>query len=258
MEKKFKSFINKDKMFEIRFDENIQTYTNKDGYIAIGLYLYNIILITITTIFSLQKQLFFYFSPYFKSIELVRLVAYLPIPLLQLIPLFILLKYKKQSVRSVGLKPEKIFKQIIIGVLFSIPFMLIIMFFSRLHGRRLVYNNHLIWIFIRQFIAVALVEEVIFRGYIQTRIQGLIKGKWKSIIIVALMFSFAHISSRMIRDNIGFFKYISSNIAYLKNLCIFHVYFVYLYTRNNNVISSTVFHGLNNFIIYSYAYAPLI
>lgn len=75
-----------------------------------------------------------------------------------------------------------------------------------------------------------------------------VKGKWLSIIIVGIMFGLIHIPFQMFRSNMPLTQFIVNDSVHLITTCVIHIYLVYLYTRDNNILSSTVAHTLINFI----------
>lgn len=94
-------------------------------------------------------------------------------------------------------------------------------------------------------IDIALVEEIIFRGFIQQRLKGLIKNKYVNLLVVAFVFGSIHIPFILAQSNLTFIQVFVSVIPKM----VMHIYFVGIYKAgNNSVISSTITHGINNFI----------
>lgn len=161
--------------------------------------------------------------------------------------MLVYMKVRKQKLFSIGFKTDNIIKSIILGILFSVPIIAPTVIYAISNSVKVVSINELLWKFIFYFFEIALLEEVICRGFMQTRIQGLVKSKRISIIIVALMFTALHIPFRMMQANMSLLEYVKSDINFLMLIGFFHIYMVYLYTRNNNILSVVIAHGLVNF-----------
>ena len=95
-------------------------------------------------------------------------------------------------------------------------------------------------------IEIAFVEEVIFRGYVQQRLRGLIKNRYLNLLIVSFMFGIIHLPFTLIQfDNITFLQVFLSTMPRM----IMHIYFVGVFKAgDNSILSSTIVHGINNFI----------
>jgi hypothetical protein len=107
-----------------------------------------------------------------------------------------------------------------------------------------------LWTFLYFLICIAFVDELTFRGFIQTRIRGIIKNKWLSIIIVGLMFAIMHIPFQMLKAKLPLIPFIQMDLGHLISTSILHIYFVYIYTRHNNIIAPTIAHALVGFVPY--------
>lgn len=76
----------------------------------------------------------------------------------------------------------------------------------------------------------------VFRGFIQTRIRGIIKNKWLSIVGVGVMFATMHIPFQMLKENISIIEYIQQYYKFLIFASILHIYSVYIYTIQDIII----------------------
>lgn len=237
------------KLLEIDFDAVVKEVNYKDGIIAIAFYFFYMLLIYLFGLLMFKTSLFKLFGRYFTNKTFYLLIFYLPITFLILFSVFIVVKVREQKLESIGLKFDNTIKSVILGILFSLPFILpkIIFYISKSKKISLNYID-LIWLFLYYFIHIALVEEVTFRGFIQTRIQGVIRNKWLSIIVVGLMFGLMHIPFQMIKANMGLLKFVIHDSVHLINTSWIHIYLVYLYTRDNNILAPVVTHTLINFI----------
>ena len=235
----------KKNIFKVNFDESVKDFGFKDGIISIFFCFY---LMIITCLLGL---LLFKSGICWDSISdfgFRRFVFYLPIVAIELVPIFIIIKIRKQSIRSIGIKTNKIFKSIFLGIIFSIPYLISPIISAVNQGKGILDCKSLIWTFMYIFFENAFTEEIIFRGFIQTRIQGMIRSKWLSIVVVGIMFALLHMPFRIIKSGVPLGKCIINNKIALASNCVLHIYLVYLYTRDNNIISSTVTHTLINLV----------
>lgn len=238
----------KSSIFKVQFDDSVKEYNKVDGILAIVYFFYYLLF---TFLFGLLcfrtdclKQLFVLSG--IPSQRIYQFVFYIPVALLTAGPVFIILKCRKQNLKSIGLKNEKILKCILLGILFSIPPTLCNVF-SIKFGRLISFPDAL-WALAYCFFEIALAEDIVFRGFIQTRIQGLIRSKWLSIFVVAAMSLLIHIPFYAVEYNTTFVNYFLSHIVSLLLVFVMHIYFVYLYTRDNNILAPVVAHAIVDFI----------
>ena len=174
---------------------------------------------------------------------------YIPVSILSILPIFLALWYRKQNIKTIGIKFNKLFQSVLIGLIGSVPLIITSIWGLVSQSKHFQYNiSDTVWIFLYYFISIAFIEEIGFRGFIQSRINGLIKNKWLSILFVGIMFGFMHIPFQMLQANMSLIEFIFYDIQHLIITVIIHVYLFYLYTRNKNILSSTVAHTLINFI----------
>ena len=238
----------KSSIFKVQFDDSVKEYNKVDGILAIAYFFYEIAFAMVAGFFifhtNLVEQLFSWSKIPTKAI--FTIVLYIPIALIEAGPVFIILKCRKQSLKSIGLKKEKILKCILLGILFSIPPTLCNAFSMKFGNMLSLLDSF--WMFVYDLFEIAFVEEIIFRGFIQTRIQGLIRSKWTSIILVGIMFSLSHIPFNLFKYNVSLVGFVTMNFRGLITTCLIHIYFVYLYTRDNNIFAPVVAHAIMDFI----------
>lgn len=140
----------------------------------------------------------------------------------------------------------KILKQIIIGIVLYIPLYLLILISNWGLGISINLNLMSIWNFLYYLINIGLVEEIVFRGFIQQRLKGVIKNKYVNILVVAFIFGIGHISFRLAQSNLTFIQVF---ISVIPAMCL-HIYFVCIYKAgHNSILSPTITHALADFII---------
>jgi membrane protease YdiL (CAAX protease family) len=119
--------------------------------------------------------------------------------LLFLVPEILMIKHKER-LSSLGFRKENIPQQILIGILIALLLSLVLTMlpiwlgFKEMVGST---NYTEAWKFLYQFIysifGVALVEEIIFRGYIYYKLLEIKNSRWYAIIISSIIFGFFHI-----------------------------------------------------------------
>ncbi|MGL4572445.1 MAG: CPBP family intramembrane glutamic endopeptidase [Clostridium sp.] len=178
---------------------------------------------------------------YFNGNIGLKFVSAIILNVLQLIPIIIFIKYRNQDLDSIGLTKPISVKFVFKGILYFIPILIIRMIFFNYETN---YNGLFNINSIIQLIQVAFIEEIIFRGFIQSRLLSVFKNKTFSIILATLMFAFIHNTKYII---IGFSS-ISFTIILLGTLklSIKHIYYTFICNNTNSIMTSTITHWLNN------------
>ena len=232
-------------MESIKLKGKNDEYDLKDGICAISIFLYIFILTYLFFLFIYKSNLNRIMMESFNNEYLYKFIIKTIIAILQVFPIFVIIYSRMQSLISIGIHKYDLLKSIYIGILFSIPLILI-----KIPGVQI--NNFTVSIYIlniiEQLILTALFEELIFRGFIQSRIRGIIKNKLFSIILVGIMFGVVHIPSIIVSNKGNFINLIIPIcISILWRMCM-HIYFNYAYTKNNSLVSSTIPHAINNIL----------
>ncbi len=93
-------------------------------------------------------------------------------------------------------------------------------------------------------IVIALSEEIVFRGYIQTRLFGLIRNNAAATIAAGVLFTLMHIPYQMGAAGLDLAAFCRENWWWFLTLMAWHLVFTYLYRRFNSILAPTVFHAL--------------
>ena len=225
--------------------DNELNVSKVDGVLAIFMIGYVFFSTAIDRYIVFDLVLWDNFASYFNNRLFARFLFHIPLSLFQILPIFIILKYRKQSLKSIGFNKVKILKQISIGIILYIPLYLLLLILNWVQGINFNLDSMSIWNFLYMLIEIALVEEIIFRGFLQQRLKGLIKNKYVNLLVVAFVFGSIHIPFILAQSNLTFFQVFISVIPKM----IMHIYFVGIYKAgNNSVLSATIAHGVNNFI----------
>lgn len=220
-----------------------------DGLLAIGYFFFYMILLFLFGLLMFKTDIYSRFN-FFENKNLNKFIFYIPISLITILPIIVIMYLRKQSLASIGIKKKNILKSIFLGILFALPFALPTIIIGINKGYEFANIVVMIWEFLYYLLCIGFVEELVFRGFIQTRIRGLIKNKWLGIVIVGLMFGLMHIPFQMLKANMSILQFIQQDIFHLITTMILHIYFVYIYTRDENIVAPTLTHTLINFIPY--------
>jgi CAAX amino terminal protease family. len=147
--------------------------------------------------------------------------------MLLLLFLFLRLEKKKNVLSSIGLSRTNVIKSSIIGLCISVPFIIlkiVLVYFKRDSSDTLNIQEFMYYLF-----CVGLVEEVIYRGYLQSRIEVLFRKKWVSVLCCGILFYIAHISHDVINGQIT----IGSVLLRLMLLLVMHIVFLFIYKRGS-------------------------
>jgi len=231
-------------------EEDIQAMKPLDGILALLYYLYYMILLYCFGLIMFNTDLYIRWGKYFGNMVMYKFIFYIPITVLSILPAILITYFRKQSLSSLGIRKTKVMKSIILGIIFGLPFLIPNIISGILSNHNFRDIESLTWEFLYFLICIGLVEEIIFRGFIQTRIKGIIKNKWLSIFVVGLMFSILHIPFQMMQTNLPLIQFIMYDMVHLIITIILHVYFVYIYTRDNNIIAPVITHTIINFSNY--------
>ena len=225
--------------------DNELNVSKVDGVLAIFMIGYVFFSTAIDRYIVFDLVLWDKFASYFNNRLFARFLFHIPLSLFQILPIFIILKYRKQSLKSICFNKVKKLKQISIGIILYIPLYLLLLILNWVQGINFNLDSMSIWNFLYMLIEIALVEEIIFRGFLQQRLKGLIKNKYVNLLVVAFVFGSIHIPFILAQSNLTFFQVFISVIPKM----IMHIYFVGIYKAgNNSVLSATIAHGVNNFI----------
>jgi membrane protease YdiL (CAAX protease family) len=219
-----------------------------------GLFMF--LIVTLFVVLILAVEIFYlFFEKKFPGIVfsreewLLNIVAGVEIIILLFYQKFL----RKKNLSQIGIKnPLADWKNIIIGVLFAISYSFLINY-AYLYGTPWtspwnyelhvdILRKNLIWYwsfmqlkgfnFARLHLGIVL-GELIFRGFLQTKAMDSF-GKWKGLILVSLIFTFAH------------FTYSAESMLQILPLSLM---LGFLYSRKRNLTSPLITHLLFNFLL---------
>jgi len=222
--------------------------SRRDGVLALGYYVYLMMITFLFGYIMFRTMLLYEASKYIPNDQLLRITVDMLMSLLQLLPLFFILWLRGQPLSSVGFMKRKLIRSIGIGCVAAIPF-LVKPIYSLLNGStsfKLSFWGILIQLFYN-LVLIALVEEILFRGYIQSRLLDLVNHKMIALFIGSLMFSILHIPFQMFRHGMGLLEFLAYDWPHLLFAGFMHLFFAFIYSLTKNIAAPTVVHGLLDF-----------
>jgi membrane protease YdiL (CAAX protease family) len=161
----------------------------------------------------------------------------------------LVVRIRKQKLSTVGFTFHNFKRALIVGtatgLIFSVCGNIIPTILS---GGEWTGWDSILWNFFYMLINIALIEELVFRGYIQTRLYGVFKSDVSSIIVGGLLFMGSHIPFQLFNRNGGnIIEFISGNYLWLFSTFVIHLFFNFLYRKYNSLTASTASHFLMNF-----------
>jgi len=163
--------------------------------------------------------------------------------LLEITPVIIIMLIRKESLYSLGITKKNFFKSVLIGFISYIiyfAFMVIMKQYKFPFPPNSVFS---LWAFLN-FILLAFAEEVLFRGYLQTRLTKWL-GDQRGLVFTAFLFSFSHLFQRILSVDMSLSSALVSCIAIIP----FALFMGYLFSKCKDVVAPTVLHTFYNFFL---------
>lgn len=168
------------------------------------------------------------------------------IPLILIVIFIGYLTISKEKKDTIGISFNNIKQSIVLGIIGGIVLLFLRTFlFYKMNGSEIsILSPALInWIV---FIVAAFEEEIIFRGYIQTRLSGLIKRQWIAGIINALFFLSIHYPVRwVVAGRVSIFDI---SIVHIISLLALHYFCDGVYKKTNCIWGAVILHIIYNAI----------
>lgn len=212
--------------------EIFQSIQKKDGYIS---------LVFINFYFLFAFLYSYTLKDFLSNQEIVkeirRLVTGIGFYILPLVIIIIILKIRKQSLTTIGLRRRGCVISIVIGLVLST-----IVFLVHLKNNRpidVILFNLIFYVLILGFS-----EEIIFRGFLWPRLVVLL-GERVGTVLSGVFFGIMHAPIKIILDGspiiMSFLNEVGGGI-------IGSIMFIFIYTRNNNIILPSMIHGVLDFM----------
>lgn len=221
--------------YEETYQENLKQYTLQDGVLAFAVFGIFIIMYTIMGV--LEVKLTF-------IQENIMLIGCICNGVLIIVTILIV-KARKQSLSSIGLVKGKWKTSCITGMILAA-----IWFFNNcgsylLQGNKLISGQKII-VYIIYFLLVSICEEVAFRGFISTRLNGVIKSRWLVVLVSGLLFIIMHFPYRMIAYGMSLHKLTIGNPGWILDLFVTHLILHFIYAKTNSLYGAILPHWMSN------------
>ncbi len=215
----------KDKLFSPNDDykEMLLHYTKIDGLLAVMMYVLLMFIYYIMGVLYIRKQLY----------------LGIPVNLLLIVVCILVVLVRKQKLTSIGFTLKNIRKSLITGAILGIIFAFFMNVLpSLLAGNKIISVNQALYNIFYYFIIISLTEEVVVRGYIQTRLYGLIKHDNLAVTVGGVLFYTMHLPFQMPVNGMQI------NLFNMAVMIVLHFVMNTLYRKYNSLAGATVFHGL--------------
>ena len=220
--------------YNAKYRSEVYKYTKKDAVIALCFYAFYVIMGV-----ALGVYLRFFEQPLAGTLIGVFLI----------VVCLIIVFARKGGLASLGIHRKNLWDSLRLGLLFG-PIPLIIYSFT-LH---LIFGWEFrpiapILISALHILMFAFGEDILFVGYIQTRIYGLIKKDIWAICVVALLFTFMHFPILIVHHGAGVLAAIgglSGGLIWFASLFITHLMFNAVFRRYAALLPAVMLHTIVN------------
>lgn len=215
-----------------QYRSNLQKFKKKDGAKALIVYCF------------IMCSAFFQGWLYTTNASIIVLnSSQIWIPLILTVVFFFFFYLSKESVRSIGISFDNIWKSIVIGFIGGFLLLAIQTLLFMIQGKSVSFTSPqlLNWII---FLFAAFEEEVLFRGYIQTRLSGFINSQWIVGIINSILFLSIHYPVKWVVSGAISFDVLS--VVYIVSLLALHFFCDAVYKRTNCLWGAVMLHIIYN------------
>lgn len=128
----------------------------------------------------------------------IRLILLVVVWWPMLIPVIFFMRRDKENLKDIGFTTKNLPWQALNGLLVALSTLLIFVILPAVFGIQVTYAGNLsVWGIVYQLIymllAVAAVEEIVFRGYLFKKLQDINNSKWLAIAVSSILFGLFHI-----------------------------------------------------------------
>ncbi len=216
----------------IQYKNNLRKYEKRDGLKALVTYC------------LIMCSAFFQGWLYTTNVNVFVLnSSQIWIPLTLAAAFFYFFYCSKENIGSIGISSDNIKNSIVLG--FGGGFVLLVMQTTLfiVQGKSVSFTSPplLNWII---FLFAAFEEEILFRGYIQTRLAGLINSQWIVGIINSILFLSIHYPVRWVVSRTVSVDVLST--VYIASLLALHFFCDAVYKRTNCLWGAVLLHIIYN------------
>ena len=223
------------KIFEIpeSYIQSVKHYSIKDTAMAMGLFLLYCAALAVSGLVN----------KYLTDLEKTVSGIIINSCFVGVVLLFLVIK--KQGVETVGMKKGNIKLSLIMGIVLAA-----ILFFCNCLSN-IIFEGQVfvpfktILIYIIYFFTVGLCEEVIFRGYILTRLYGMVRNVFIDILLAGVFFVLMHFPFRMIAYNMSFFELLA-NVPYMTDLFVTSLVLSFIRVKSDSLYGAIIPHWISD------------
>lgn len=216
----------------IQYKSNLRNYGKRDGLKAFIIYCF------------IMCSAFFQGWLYTTNANVFVLnSSQIWIPLILVAGFFCFFGYNKENTRSIGITSDNIKKSIVLGVVGGFVLLVIQTALFMVQGKSVSFANPslLNWVI---FLFAAFEEEILFRGYIQTRLVGFLSNQCGAGIINSIFFLSIHYPVRWVVSGTISIEVLS--VVYVASLLILHFFCDAVYKRTNCLWGAILLHIIYN------------
>ena len=215
-----------------KYKNNLMEYEKRDGIKAIIIYC------------LIMGSAFFHGWLYTTNANIFVLnLSQILIPLVLIAVFFCFFYCSKENIRSIGINSDNIWNSIGLGFAGGFLLLTIQTVLFMIQGKSISFTSPqlLNWVI---FLFAAFEEEILFRGYIQTRLFGLINGQWIVSIINSVLFLSIHYPVKWVVSGAVSFDVLSA--VYIISLLALHFFCDAVYKRTNCLWGAVILHIIYN------------
>ena len=214
------------------YENNLKQYTKRDGILSFVLFGIMILNYSILAVLQTKFEFIMLVGCIFNTLMIVITVLFI--------------KLNKQSLETIGLYKGKWKNSIIMGIVFAS-----FLFYNNclsylINGSHFITLQEILMLLVYYFL-VAVCEEIVFRGYIGTRIYGLIKKRWLAVFVVGILFIAMHFPYRMLAYGMTLSDLTIKNFSWIIDLFITHLVLSFIYLKTNSLYGAIIPHWMSNF-----------
>ena len=236
------NFHNVRTSWDSKYQHEVSKYGKKDGMIALCVFLFNAVLVTVYGIILNSAE-----NVAFQGQLMTNLQGQVMVMIFQIVCFaitIIVVLARKQGLTSIGIHRENLLPALRLGLMFSI----IPLSASLLPGLVIGWESfafiQIMFNLLLSFIS-ATYQDTTFIGFVQTRIYGLFKSGRIAISIVAVLFALIHLPFQIITQGADFWGL--HVIMMIVLLALGHWVFLAVFRKYFSVISAILVHTMLNF-----------
>lgn len=164
---------------------------------------------------------------------------------------WLFLTVRKKPWESIGLTTHRFGRALLLGCVAGVLIAVFNVISIYMDGARHLNSVGEILRMIMTFIFFAIPEELVFRGYLQTNLKGLIKNVYGADLINALLFMTIHLPAKLVPALMDgeperFFAFLSENLLWAANLIVVALIYSYVCRKSGSLAAPIAAHTIVN------------